>query len=123
MKTFEEQVNVERILNEVVIARTITVIMGYLEENLSKIIAAGIAEYKRNEKPVSDELTLRQAYKEFGEAWVKKMLKEGYVKKVRTGGCINSPFRLSKSELLAAKCLQLENPREFVLGRLKHLNS
>lgn len=63
----------------------------------------GAAKCLKNIQPTSDELTQRQAYKKFGEAWVRKCVQEDIVVKHRKGGCKNSPIYYSRAELLAAK--------------------
>jgi len=99
--------------SEVVVSKILTTIMGYFDDNLKDIIAAGISEYMKSQTPKSDELTLRQAYKNFGEGWVKRMIKENRINKVRQGQSLNSKFRLSRAELHKVKSLQLKNPHKF----------
>ncbi len=62
-----------------------------------------VACHEKGSKPKTDELTQRDAYKKFGEAWVKNCVKRGLVKKFRKGTSKNSPLYYSRTELLAAR--------------------
>lgn len=52
-------------------------------------------------QPKSDDLTQRDAYKTYGEAWVKQCVRKDLVSKHRKGKAKNSPVYYSKLELTA----------------------
>lgn len=63
----------------------------------------GAARYAKSIKPKSDELTQRQAYILFGEAYVKQCVQDGLIARKRKGVAKNSPVYYSRTEILAAK--------------------
>lgn len=76
----------------------------YLIKNLMIDCAEmGAAQCLKTLQPKSDDLTQRQAYEKFGEAWVKKCVQMGIVQKQRKGTAKNSPVYYSKAELLTVR--------------------
>lgn len=87
----------------------------YLIKNFSIGVAElGAAMMLKSMHPKLDLLTQREAYKFFkerdtmygeefthGEAWVKKMVKEGKLHPRRKGKSDNSPLMYSKAEMIA----------------------
>ena len=63
----------------------------------------GAARVLKTLQPKSDDLTQREAYLKFGEAWVKKCVRENLVNKNRKGKAKNSPVYYSKAELLTVR--------------------
>ena len=75
---------------------------------LNNIIKAAakeaVEQYVLSLNPSSDEITERQAYREFGEGWVKNQLAVGLLDKpVRKGTHKNSPKVYSRSKLKELK--------------------
>ncbi len=62
----------------------------------------GAANYAKKISLSNDSLSQRGAYKEFGEARVKRWIKSGLVNKVRAGNTSRSKIIYSRAELLAA---------------------
>ncbi|MDR2928282.1 MAG: hypothetical protein LBV41_08825 [Cytophagaceae bacterium] len=73
-----------------------------IKETVSDIAAIALAKMEARKKPATDYISQRQAYAEFGEAWVKEMLDKGIVKGQRRGVSKNSHVCYSRTELLAA---------------------
>ena len=70
-----------------------------LIENASE---KGAAEYAKLNSPKSDMISQNQAYKKFGEAWVKDLVKNGRVNYTRIGtGGRTSNRNYSYSQLLS----------------------
>ena len=63
----------------------------------------GAAVCLKTLQPKSDDLTQREAYQKFGEAWVKKGVRSNLLKKTRKGPAKNSPIYYSKAELLTVR--------------------
>ena len=62
----------------------------------------GAANYAKNISPLNDNISQRAAYREFGEARVRRWIKSGLVGKIRSGTTIKSKILYSRAELLAA---------------------
>lgn len=62
----------------------------------------GAANYAKNLSLSNDTLSQRGAYKEFGEARVRRWVKSGLVSKSRTGKTSRSKIIYSRAELMAA---------------------
>ena len=68
--------------------------------DLADIIAAAAL---RKLRPAEDDLTMRQAYKEFDRAWLEYHVSRHRIKGRRKGPHKNSPIIFSRTELLALK--------------------
>ena len=63
-----------------------------------------VEQYIISQNPSSDEITARQAFKEFGEGWVKHQESVGLLEKpTRKGVHKNSPLVYSRSKLRELK--------------------
>ena len=71
-----------------------------IRELLQDCVEMGAARILKELKPKSDDLTQREAFKKFGEAWVRECYSKGLIKKKRKGVHKNSPVYYSNSELL-----------------------
>ena len=83
---------------------------------LIDVAEVGAARVLKAYEPKADRLTQRQAFVFFrerdtafggefthGEAWIRKMVKEGHITPIRGGKAANSPLYYSKAELLAVR--------------------
>lgn len=68
--------------------------------DLADVIAAAAV---RSLSPADDEMTTRQAWKEFDRTWLEYQVSQGRVKGHRKGKHKNSPIMYSRTELLALK--------------------
>lgn len=68
--------------------------------DLVEIIAAAAV---RSLAPAEDEITMRQAWKEFDRTWLEYQVDRNRVKGRRKGPHKNSPIMFSRTELLALK--------------------
>lgn len=76
----------------------------YLIKNLLiECAEMGAAKCLKKLKPKADEITQRQAYDDFGEAWIKQYASAGILKGERRGTSRNSPVYYSRAECLALK--------------------
>lgn len=73
-----------------------------LKNIIMEMAEVGAANYAKMISPLTDNLSQREAYRQFGEARVKKWLKEGIIHKVRSGTTIRSKIIYSRAELMAA---------------------
>lgn len=62
----------------------------------------GAANYAKIVMPGKDSISQRSAYREFGEARVKRWLKNNMLKPIRSGECPTSKIIYSRAELMAA---------------------
>ncbi len=60
-----------------------------------------VAEYIKQKEPAEDFLSQREAYRKFGEARVKRWVKEKLIFPVRSGKSIRSKILYSRTELIA----------------------
>lgn len=63
----------------------------------------GAACYAKSEKPGKDNISQRGAYREYGSPRVKRWVKNGMVRLVRSGSAVTSKIIYSKVELMAAE--------------------
>lgn len=63
----------------------------------------GAANYAKTVSPANDNLSQREAYQHFGEARVKRWLKDGIITKVRSGKTKQSKIIYSKAELISVE--------------------
>lgn len=69
-------------------------------KNIVKAAAEeAVKKYILSQAPTKDEITERQAYKEYGNAWVKSQVALGLVKPIRKGTAKNSPRIYPRSVL------------------------
>lgn len=66
----------------------------------------GAANLMKSLKPKSDDLTKNEAYRIFGEGWVKNCLKKDLIQGERKGPAKNSPIYFSRVQLLAVRNAQ-----------------
>lgn len=77
-------------------------------KNIIKAAAQeAVREYVLSQEPTKDEMTERQAYREFGAGWVSSQVALGLVKPIRRGTSKNSPKVYLRSELMN---LKYDNP-------------
>lgn len=62
----------------------------------------GAANYAKLINPGKDSISQRSAYRNYGEARVKRWLQNGMLKPVRSGAHITSKIIYSRAELMAA---------------------
>lgn len=62
----------------------------------------GAANYARTVSLTNDSISQRSAFKEFGEARIRRWLKSGLVNKIRSGSSSRSKIIYSRAELMAA---------------------
>lgn len=73
-------------------------------KNIIKAAAEeAVKKYIISQDPTKDEMSERQAYREFGEGWVQSLVASGQVKPVRKGKCANSRKIYSRAELSELK--------------------
>lgn len=77
-----------------------------IKKTISDIVNIALLEKDKIDAPKSDDLTQRQAYEKFGEAWVKKCVRRNLVKKHRKGTAKNSPVYYSKVELMKVRAAE-----------------
>lgn len=69
-------------------------------KNIIKAAAEeAVKKYIISQDPTKDEISERQAYREFGEGWVQSLVASGQIKPVRKGECKNSRKIYSRSVL------------------------
>jgi hypothetical protein len=74
-----------------------------LKDLCQKMSELGAAQYQKSLTPVSDVLSQREAYRQFGEGSVKRWVSAGLVSGHREGAKSgNSPKRYSRTDLMAA---------------------
>ena len=75
----------------------------YQLKNICKDMAElGAASYAKLLMPHNDRISQRSAYKEYGEARVKRWVKSKMVRPVRSGSAVTSKIIYSWAELMAA---------------------
>lgn len=75
----------------------------YQLKNICKDMAElGAASYAKLLMPGKDRISQRYAYKEYGEARVKRWVKSKMVQPVRSGSAVTSKIIYSRAELMAA---------------------
>ena len=74
-----------------------------IKELMINCAELGARKYQPSIQPKSDDITQLQAYKQFGEGWVKNCVNRDLVKKTRRGTAKNSPIYFSKIELLSVR--------------------
>ena len=74
-----------------------------IKELMIECAELGARKYQQSIQPKSDDITQLQAYKCYGEGWVKSCIKRDLVKKARRGTAKNSPIYFSKIELLTVR--------------------
>lgn len=73
-------------------------------KNIIKAAAEeAVKKYIISQDPTKDEMSERQAYREFGEGWVQSLVATGQVKPLRKGKCANSRKIYSRSVLSELK--------------------
>lgn len=73
-------------------------------KNIIKAAAEeAVKKYILSQTPTKDEITERQAYKEYGNAWVKNQVALGFIKPMRKGTAKNSPKVYLRSVLSELK--------------------
>lgn len=73
--------------------------MGEYSDIIREAMRLGVLEAQRILQPKSDELSQRQAYDEFGPAFVKEAVADGKVSVIRKGKADNSKKLYSRAEL------------------------
>jgi hypothetical protein len=89
-----------------------------IKRTIADIVEVALSRHQGNENPASDDLTQRQAYEMFGEAWVKKCVKLGLADKKRRGIAENSPIYYSKTELMSIRAAERANKSNVFAGTL-----
>jgi hypothetical protein len=89
-----------------------------LKRTISDIVGIALSQHQSNENPASDDLTQRQAYEMFGEAWVKKCVKLGLAEGKRRGTSDNSPVYYSKTELMTVRAAERAQKSNIFTGTL-----
>ena len=73
-------------------------------KNIIKAAAEeAVKKYIISQDPKKDEMSERQAYREFGEGWVQNLVATGQIKPLRKGKCVNSRKIYSRSALSELK--------------------
>jgi len=76
----------------------------YELKNLCRDMAElGAANYAKMIEPLKDNLSQRKAYKNYGEARVKRWLRAGQINTQRSGSAVTSKIIYSRAELMAAE--------------------
>lgn len=73
-----------------------------LRELMITAAAMGAAQVVRHLCPADDDMSQREAYRQFGETRVKNWLEDGAIKRYSLGNARNSKIIYRRSELLAA---------------------
>ena len=79
---------------------SITLELYQLKNMMMEMSEIGAANYVKSVAPQSDNLSERQAFKKFGEATIKRWVREGSVNFRRMGAGKNSRKNYSYSQLL-----------------------
>lgn len=79
----------------------------------SEMAELGAANYAKILSPAKDLISQRNAYKDFGEARVKKWAHKGLVKTIRSGETTKSKVLYSRSELTRVKTT---NKLDFIIN-------
>jgi len=74
-----------------------------IKELMISCAELGAANLMKTLQPKSDDLTQNEAFKKFGEAWVRGHVKTDLIRGYRKGPAKNSPIYYSKAELLAVR--------------------
>lgn len=74
-----------------------------LKEDLLELADLFAAAVVKRTNPIKDEITQRQARKEFGAVWLKNQEERNRVKGRRKGSHENSPIVYSRLELIAVR--------------------
>lgn len=77
-----------------------------IKELMISCAELGALSCMKSLQPKTDDITQLQAYKKFGEGWIKSCLKKDLIQKSRRGTAKNSPIYFSKIELLAVRNAQ-----------------
>lgn len=79
----------------------ITLELYELKNLCADMAALGVAAYRKEAAPASDNLSQREAYRQFQETRVKRWVREGLITPYRNGASPNSKRYYSRSELMA----------------------
>lgn len=74
-----------------------------LKQHIMEVAELGAAATVKLQKPLSDEMTRRQAYEFAGEGWIDRHTAAGNLHPVRRGNKSTSPIIYSRLEILALK--------------------
>lgn len=74
-----------------------------------EMAALGAANYAKSITPAKDLMSQREAYREFGEARVKRWVHDGLVSGSRMGTTLRSKIQYSRAELMAANTAEKFN--------------
>nr|DAF67708.1 MAG TPA: hypothetical protein [Caudoviricetes sp.] len=80
-----------------------------LKNICSEMSELGAANYAKRTTPAKDLVSQRKAYLEFGEARVKRWVRNGLVSSSRSGSTIRSKIEYSRAELMAANTAEKFN--------------
>jgi hypothetical protein len=86
---------------------------------IADIVETAIHEYRKGESPSNDAITQRQAYKMFGEKWVKQCVRLGLAERKRGGTAKNSAVHYSKAELISVLAAQKANKSNIFTGTIR----
>ena len=75
----------------------LNIILSYIDESIERLFK----KYLAKPNPSDDEMTERQAFKEFGRGWVLNQVALGNVVPIRAGKHKNSPKVYYRSQLNA----------------------
>lgn len=77
------------------------------KEVIEQCVKLGAIEVLRQLRPKSDELSMREACKRYGQSWIKEHIRRGTFKPTRKGVHDNSPLVLSLREIEATRTAEL----------------
>ena len=73
-----------------------------LKNMMMDMATLGAAIYAKSEKPGKDNISQRAAYRDYGVPRIKRWVKNGMVRTVRSGSGVTSKIIYSRAELMAA---------------------